>query len=409
MTQSAWNRQPSLTPEESQQWEYLGPDSVVYGPFTLEHLQQWLNRKHLAPDQQVRIVGTMGWVELSKAREAVKVKEDFPSLGSGGPLKAPAPTNAWAAKSAATAALTGLQQRNSNPSPKQQRTPPKPGPVTPAPARTSGRQQQGRGNGKAKVPAQQQRNGRKPRAVGYFDEREWQTKRRGEVEGPFTGQEMRAFLEDETFLDSEVLVKKSDWKQYKPLEEVFDIIVQMYALPDTEPAPAQRGQQQRNRGSDHQKGNHSGSYAYPEDVAESHPPGWDHGGVEIPDEAPSNPYAAELGPRAGEYGLGGGSGPSTNSQPSRASSMDGGLPIAVAASGPYGPPPPLMPPAASPAVPPSHGHQPQQQQQLAGAGTRQGATMPPGFAAQPQPGMSTTAGPPGYASSPQVGGWAAVR
>ena len=45
-------------------------------------------------------------------------------------------------------------------------------------------------------------------AVGWVDDREWQTKRRGQVEGPFTGPEMRAFLEDETFLDSEVLVRQ---------------------------------------------------------------------------------------------------------------------------------------------------------------------------------------------------------
>jgi hypothetical protein len=44
-----------------------------------------------------------------------------------------------------------------------------------------------------------------PPAVGYVDERAWLLKRRGAVQGPFTGPEMRAFLEDETFFDIETL------------------------------------------------------------------------------------------------------------------------------------------------------------------------------------------------------------
>ena len=48
------------------QYEIVGGDGEIYGPYSLEDLQQYLNEQRVKSDTQVRVSGTDDWMELNR-------------------------------------------------------------------------------------------------------------------------------------------------------------------------------------------------------------------------------------------------------------------------------------------------------------------------------------------------------
>ena len=48
------------------QYEIVGGDGEIYGPYSLEDLQQYLNEQRVQSDTQVRVSGTDDWMELNR-------------------------------------------------------------------------------------------------------------------------------------------------------------------------------------------------------------------------------------------------------------------------------------------------------------------------------------------------------
>ncbi len=58
-SKTAWGKSDaSPSPQDGDAWEYLGPGDVIFGPYTLHHLQRWLQQRFLMADQQVGLGGT---------------------------------------------------------------------------------------------------------------------------------------------------------------------------------------------------------------------------------------------------------------------------------------------------------------------------------------------------------------
>jgi hypothetical protein len=160
-----------------------------------------------------------------------------------------------------------------------------------------------------------------------------------------------------------------------PAPQVFDIIVQMYTIPESHQPPQQ---------SQRVPGGGAGAPSTAAAAADEGPDRrssdaennrWAHGGVEIADEALERPYAAELGPRAAEYGAG------------------------AAGAGPFGAPLPLAPapaPAPDQAKPPA----PAAQEPMPAASAWGGHAAAAAAPWQPQ----QLASPPQHQQQPQMGG-----
>ena len=48
------------------QYEIVGVDGEIYGPYSLEDLQQYLNEQRVKSDTQVKVSGTDDWMELNR-------------------------------------------------------------------------------------------------------------------------------------------------------------------------------------------------------------------------------------------------------------------------------------------------------------------------------------------------------